>query len=180
MIQKKICMLGSFAVGKTSLVARFVHSMFSEQYHTTIGVKIDKKLVNLDGRDVSLILWDIHGDDEFQRVRSSYLRGASGYLLVADGTRRTTLDGALALRSSVAELLGDIPSLLLLNKVDLEEDWVIEPDDLENAIDEAQLIETSAKTGQGVEEAFLKLTRLILGEDLLRDNVRQADTEDKG
>ena len=98
MIEKKICMLGSFAVGKTSLVTRFVTSIFSDRYLTTIGVKIDKKIVSLAGRDITLIVWDIHGDDEFQRIRTSYLRGASGYLLVVDGTRRDTLATAMGLR----------------------------------------------------------------------------------
>ena len=95
MIQKKICMLGTFAVGKTSLVARYVHSMFSEDYQTTVGVKIDRKLVDLDDQQLTLMLWDLHGDDEFQRMRVSYLRGAAGYLLVCDGTRRSTFDHAL-------------------------------------------------------------------------------------
>ena len=65
MLQKKICMLGSFGVGKTSLVSRFVYSRFSEIYHTTIGVKVDRKVVRLDDNDIKLIIWDIHGDDEF-------------------------------------------------------------------------------------------------------------------
>ena len=78
MIQKKICMLGSFAVGKTSLVARFVRSIYSEKYHTTVGVKIDKKQVQFDGKSMNLILWDLYGEDEFQKVHMSYLRGASG------------------------------------------------------------------------------------------------------
>ena len=70
MIQKKICMLGGFAVGKTSLVARYVTSMFSEKYLTTVGVKIDKKQVAVDGRDVTLMLWDIYGQDDFQDVQT--------------------------------------------------------------------------------------------------------------
>ena len=98
MIQKKICMLGTFAVGKTSLVQRFVQSIFSEKYLTTVGVKIDKKKMTVDGQDVTLILWDLHGDDDFQRLQMTYLRGASGFFLVADGTRRETLPHALALR----------------------------------------------------------------------------------
>ena len=87
MIQKKICMLGAFAVGKTSLVQRFVKSLFSDRYLTTVGVKIDKKIVTVGDTEVSLVLWDLAGEDEFQSVQTSYLRGASGYLLVIDGTR---------------------------------------------------------------------------------------------
>lgn len=76
--QKKICLVGAFATGKTSLVSRFVKSIYSDIYHSTVGVKIDKKVVKLKQQEVSLILWDIHGEDEFQRVQMSYLRGASG------------------------------------------------------------------------------------------------------
>src|SRR4051812_29872267 len=85
MIQKKVCMIGTTAVGKTSLVARFVHSIFSDKYLTTVGVKIDKKVVAPDGTEVTLIIWDLAGDDDFQRLQTSYLRGTGGYLLVADG-----------------------------------------------------------------------------------------------
>ena len=91
MLQKKICMLGSFSVGKTSLVRRFVESIFSEAYHTSIGVKVDKKVVRVDDEDVTLVLWDIHGEDVYQKIRMSYLRGMSGYLLVADGTPHLAL-----------------------------------------------------------------------------------------
>ena len=75
MIQKKVCMLGGFAVGKTSLVARFVSSIFSEKYLSTVGVKIDKKVVSVDGRDTMLLLWDIYGQDDFQTVQPAQLRG---------------------------------------------------------------------------------------------------------
>src|SRR4026209_2201357 len=94
MLQKKICMLGGFGVGKTSLVSRFVTSIFSDTYLTTIGVKIDKKTFAVDAHEMTLMLWDIYGQDEFQTVRDSYLRGASGYLLVADGTRYATPETA--------------------------------------------------------------------------------------
>ena len=87
MIQKKVCLLGGTGVGKTSLVAQFVHSIFSDKYLTTVGVKIDKKSVDVDGTDVELVIWDVYGHDDFQKLRVSYLRGTSGYLLVADGTR---------------------------------------------------------------------------------------------
>jgi GTPase SAR1 family protein len=78
MIQKKVCMLGSFSVGKTSLVRRFVESMFSDAYLTTVGVKIDKKPLQVEGNDLTLMLWDIYGEDDFQKMRMSYLRGARG------------------------------------------------------------------------------------------------------
>ena len=108
MIEKKICMLGAFAVGKTSLVRRFVTSCFSEQYQTTIGVTVDKKSLTVDGSDLTFVLWDLYGEDEFQKLRRSYLRGSAGYLLVLDGLRRTTLEIALRIHQSVTDELGPV------------------------------------------------------------------------
>ncbi len=163
MIKKKICMLGAFSVGKTSLVQRFVKSMFSEKYLTTVGVKIDKKTVSVDGQDVSLLLWDIYGEDEFQKVKTSYLRGAGGYFLVVDLTRRNTLDTAFVLRERARDTVGDIPFILLLNKSDLEDEWEIDDTTIEELSEEGfTAIQTSAKTGVGVEQAFLSLSRKML------------------
>jgi small GTP-binding protein len=159
MIQKKVCMLGGFAVGKTSLVARFVTSMFSDKYLTTVGVKIEKKSVQVSDQQLDLVLWDIYGDDEFQRVRMSYLRGASGYLLVVDPTRKATLETAIALQDSAEKTIGRVPFILVLNKADLIDQWDID----EHALDDRNwtIIRTSAKTGAGVEEAFLALARAM-------------------
>jgi small GTP-binding protein len=90
MIQKKVCMVGVFGTGKTSLVQRFVHSMFSERYLSTVGVKIDRKAMQMDGADLTLVLWDLAGRDGHEDITSSYLRGAHAILYVADGTRRET------------------------------------------------------------------------------------------
>ena len=92
MIKKKVLLLGSFAVGKTSLVKRYIYSIFSEKYHTTIGVKIDQKDIAVDSSDIRMIIWDIHGEDEFQKIHSSYLTGASGFMLVFDCTRKSPCD----------------------------------------------------------------------------------------
>ncbi|MGL4622058.1 Rab family GTPase [Chroococcidiopsis sp.] len=163
MIQKKICMVGAFATGKTSLVSQFVKSIYSEIYHSTVGVKIDKKLVKIAEREVNLILWDIHGEDEFQKLQMSYLRGASGYLLVVDGTRLYTLDKALSLQQKVEETIGKVPFILVLNKSDLTADWEIENSVVDSLLQKNwTAIETSAKTATGVEEAFAKLTQQML------------------
>ena len=103
MIQKKICMLGSFAVGKTSLVRRFVESMYTDKYHTTVGVKVDKKTVKVGEQETTLLLWDLEGSETEHDLRKSYLRGASGYLLVADGTRKETLYHVLSLQLRAQE-----------------------------------------------------------------------------
>ena len=166
MIQKKICLVGAFATGKTSLVSRFVKSIYSDIYHSTVGVKIDKKVVKLKQQEVSLILWDIHGEDEFQRVQMSYLRGASGYLLVVDGTRRYTLDKAFSLQDRVENSIGQVPFILLLNKLDLTDDWEIDDATLNSILQKKWIvIKSSAKTGLGVEEAFQKLVEKM-GEEI--------------
>jgi small GTP-binding protein len=164
MLQKKICMLGSFSVGKTSLVRRFVDSIFNERYHTTIGVKVDKKMVNVKGEDVTLMLWDIYGEDAYQKMRMSYLRGTAGYLLVVDGTRRQTLADALALHDRIVQEIGKLPSVLVLNKDDLTDQWEIDSaQEMKLAEDGWTVQRTSAKTGNAVEKVFLHLAQAILG-----------------
>lgn len=163
MIAKKICMLGAFAVGKTSMVARFVLTTFSEKYHTTVGVKVDKKVLKVDDRDVSLMLWDLAGEDEFQKVQMNYFRGASGFILVVDGTRRSTLDTALSLRKRVEEAVGPIPFVIAINKADLEGVWEVDAAAIDALTSQGfTVLRASAKTGQGVEETFHALARKIM------------------
>lgn len=163
MLQKKICMVGAFATGKTSLVARFVNSIFSENYHTTVGVKIDKKTVNIDEKTINLILWDLYGEDEFQKIRMSYLRGSSGYLLVVDGTRKNTLEKAFDLQIRVEESIGKVPFIMILNKWDLTDEWEIDPVEIDAIKQKGWIvIKTSAKNGLGVAEVFQTLAEKIM------------------
>lgn len=151
-------MLGAFAVGKTSLVARFVKSVFSEKYHSTIGVKIDKKVLSVGGAPATLVLWDLEGEDDLVRVQMTYLRGAAGYLLVVDGTRPETLETAVLLRRRIETEVKVLPFVLLLNKCDLTDKWTLDDPGLLGLRDAAALtLNTSAKTGQNVEEAFAAL-----------------------
>lgn len=169
MIEKlKVCMIGATAVGKTSLVARFVSSVFSERYATTIGVRIHARRVHYGERAVDLIIWDLSGEDEFQNVQPSYLRGASGYLLVIDGTRRETVETAISLQDRARRTIGGAPFLALLNKADLVDSWELDDEGL-GALGHRgwSLVRTSAKTGEGVEAAFQRLTTMMLD--------RQAD-----
>jgi small GTP-binding protein len=162
MIQKKVCMVGTSGVGKTSLVAKFVHSIFSDKYLTTVGVKIDKKTVTVDGNEVMLMIWDLAGDDDYQRLQTSYLRGTSGYLLVADGTRQVTLDQAIEIQGRVTEATGPVPFLLALNKADLASQWEINDSRIADlAARQWKFFKTSAKDGSGVEDAFVELGRLM-------------------
>ncbi|MDM0026727.1 Rab family GTPase [Variovorax saccharolyticus] len=158
MLQKKICLLGAFGVGKTSLVRRFVDTIFSDAYLTTVGVKIDKKTLAIGGEQMALILWDIAGEDAVSAVRVSYLRGAAGYLLVIDGTRPETLDTAVSIQARVDAEIGSVPFVALLNKADLEEDWTLAPERIAS-LEAAgwHFRRTSAKTGVGVEETFQEL-----------------------
>ena len=159
MIQKKVCMVGLFGTGKTSLVQRFVHSLFSERYLSTVGVKIDRKPVELDGGSVILVLWDLAGRDSHEDITTSYLRGAHAILYVADGTRRETCDQLPELRQLVRDAAGDVPAVLALNKVDLQDRWALKGADEETMGKEWDIVRTSAKTGDGVEEVFRRLAR---------------------
>ncbi len=163
MLQKKICMVGAFATGKTSLVAKFVYSIFSEKYQTTVGVKIDRKTLMVQEKELNLILWDLYGEDEFQKLRTSYLRGSSGYLLVVDGTRKSTLQTAFDLQKRVEDSMGKVPFILVLNKCDLEDEWELDSASIEAVEEEGwTTIKASAKTGLNVEEIFNTLASKIL------------------
>ena len=155
MIQKKICMVGVYGTGKTCLVQQFVHSIFSVKYLSTVGVKIDKKQVKVDDDEVNLLLWDLEGRDGTRDVTPSYIRGAHGIIYVADGTRPETADQLVEIRTIVTDAVGEIPSVVALNKIDLTEDWKLSASQ-ENSAGGSGVhrLRTSAKTGEGVEAAF--------------------------
>lgn len=162
MDSRKICMLGDFAVGKTSLVRRFVSNQFSDKYLTTIGVKIDTKEVLLDdGRGLKLAIWDVAGTDSPTELFLRYTRGAAGMLLVADATRAETLECCIALRDAVAAQVDPLPYVLLVNKSDLDEQREVDAADARGLLlDALDWLDTSALTGDKVEVAF---RRLVVG-----------------
>ena len=161
-------MLGAFAVGKTSLVQKYVHSIFSDKYHTTVGVKIEKIQVKIEDVDVDLIIWDLHGEDEFQHVQISYLKGSSGLVYVVDGTRKTTLATALNLKEIAEKTIGKVPFLIIINKQDLKDQWEMDASTLEDIRQEgAMVIQTSAKTGEEVKKAFQLLTKKMLDKTIM-------------
>ncbi len=163
----KVCILGDFAVGKTSTVERFVNNQFSEKYLTTIGVKIDTKDVSLSG-DVTLklVLWDVAGTDRFSGVEFAYLRGASGYILVADGTRSRTISAVRTLKEQSFDRYGELPSVFLLNKADLTREWEVSDEDQRRLSEEfANVYVTSAKTGDNVTAALGRLGEMIAERD---------------
>jgi len=163
MIKKKIAMLGAFAVGKTSLVQQYVNSIFSEKYQTTIGVKIDQKTISVEGNEMTLMLWDLYGDDDFMKMKPSYLIGAAGYFLVADGTRNETIEVAIQLQAMASATTNNAPFILLINKSDLTETWEIPAEAIHSLQQKGwQVLLTSAKENLMVEEAFQKLARRML------------------
>ena len=166
MIQKKVCMLGAFAVGKTSLVRRYVHSIFSDRYHTTVGVKIDRKVLSVDDQDITMLLWDMVGKDDYTQIATGQLRGAAGYLLVIDPTRPATLDVATWIHRTIAETHEGLPFVVALNKHDIADRWALTDAQLAQLDDLRakgwRILKTSARSGEGVDEMFS-----TLAEDLL-------------
>jgi len=160
-LKKKICLLGDGSVGKTSLIRKFVYDKFDDSYITTVGVKVTKKVLEMDdqwgGTELTLLIWDVLGQKGYQRVQSSSYAGAEGALMVCDITRKETLQ---SLKDywipNFREVAGDAPLVMLVNKVDLEDQAQIERYDADDEAREMglKLLFTSAKTGQGVEEAF--------------------------
>lgn len=167
-VAKKVCLLGDFAVGKTSLVRRFVYNRFDDKYISTIGVKVSRKVIALPGEgdvvEMAMMLWDLAGSEEFDRVRSSYLRGAAGAVLVCDLTRVETLSG---LERYVRDLRSVSPAariVLAANKNDLiDERQVAYERVAELAVSlGAPYYLTSAKTGDEVETMFRDLGLMLL------------------
>lgn len=157
----KICMLGDFGVGKTSLVARFVRSTFSADYLTTVGVKVDSKEVALADGTVKLVVWDIAGRNALDALSANYLRGSSGLLLVADGTREHSLSAALNLLMQSRERLPEAEVVLAVNKLDLVERWEVAPATLAELRRSMPVFETSALSGDGVEQAFAEIATRV-------------------
>jgi small GTP-binding protein len=167
-ISKKICLLGDFAVGKTSLVRRFVYSLFDDKYISTIGVKVSRKTVVIprddDVVELTMMLWDLAGSEEFSQARASYLRGAAGAALVCDLTRPDTL---ASLQVYADDLLGLNPHarlVLAANKSDLAAQQRLTPEQIEDvaAVLSAPYCLTSAKTGDEVEPLFRLLGKLLV------------------
>lgn len=160
-MNKKVILIGHFGVGKTSLVKRFVHSQFSEEYITTIGVKIDKKAVTIDGITVNLLIWDIAGEDSQKKVPQSYRLGAHGALYVFDLSRPSTYENLDQEIAALQELIPGIPVQVLANKKDLVTTEALS--EIMESISPHLAFATSAKSGEHVDEAFEKLTQKMIG-----------------
>lgn len=167
-ITSKVCVVGDFAVGKTSVVERFVNNEFSDKYLTTVGVKVDTKEIEHKIPDIShkLIIWDVAGSNRFGHTELAYLRGASGYIFVADGTRSPTLSAARDLFEQITEKHGSAPCVLLVNKKDLTNQWDVSDERMKDLKPYfGDTYKTSAKTGDEVEVAMTRLSELIIDID---------------
>ncbi|TXT54028.1 MAG: Small GTP-binding domain protein [Promethearchaeota archaeon] len=162
----KLIIVGSAAVGKTSLLERYVNNRFLEDYKLTIGVNFMSKILEESDFKARLVIWDIGGQKRFEVMRTEFYKGASGAVLVFDLTRMETYTAIEAWLNEVRQFAGEIPFILIGNKADLietigrviDKQYAEEFAQRENGI----YIETSAKTGTNVEDAFTAFTRLII------------------
>ncbi|MEM2109299.1 MAG: Rab family GTPase [Candidatus Odinarchaeota archaeon] len=160
----KILLLGDPAVGKTSLINKFVQERFEVDYKATIGVDIMSKTVYVDGFEIKLSLWDIAGQDKFRFFRNVFYRGASGAILVFDLTRLSTFTNLDNWVKELNEYIkGKIPLIIIGNKLDLTSMRVVKTLDAKGFAEKlsSSYLETSAKTGLGVNESFTTISKMI-------------------
>jgi small GTP-binding protein len=169
-IIKKICLLGDPAVGKTSLIRRFVFDMFDDKYITTIGTKVTKKTVEVKagsptGQDVkiTLLIWDILGQREYARLHPVYYQGAEGALIVCDATRPETIRNLPTWSTSFTKVVGKVPIIFLINKSDLIDMNEFDTVDMESISETyaSPFYFTSARTGDNVADVFYEISKLL-------------------
>ncbi|HEY54544.1 MAG TPA: GTP-binding protein [Caldilineae bacterium] len=165
-IQRKVCLLGDFAVGKTSLIRRFVHNKFTTDYQATIGVHVSRKeviLENAEAKTVGLILWDLAGGETFSQMEEAYYRGSAGALLVADSMRSETFGILNTYATTFMQVNPEASLVIVFNKVDLMPD-VAELERRAKALSArwgAPHFFTSALTGTQVDSAFHELAESV-------------------
>ena len=166
LIQKKICLLGDFSVGKTSLIERFVYNRFSDRYLSTIGVKISRKSITISSdTTLNILIWDLAGSEEFTGVQSSYIQGAKGAIFVCDLTRPETLASLKNYHEQLEAVSPNIPIILAGNKIDIKEKQKLHRSHLDKEalkINTVSVAMTSAKTGQGVGSIFETLAKQLV------------------
>ncbi len=160
MISKKIILTGSFGVGKTSLFNKFIYNRFDDKYLTTIGVKVNKKSIEIDGKEVSLLLWDIAGEVSQDKIPNSYFLGSSGIIYVFDLTRPSTYKNIANDIEYLQKMSNDATIKVVGNKLDLMDPSKVE--ELKSTLSTPWDIVTSAKTGENVEDLFHSLGKSFL------------------
>lgn len=174
-ISKKICLIGDFGVGKTSLIRRFIERQFSEQYLSTIGVTISRKSVILPANEkgeeqtVELLIWDIEGKTQFQKISPSYLKSSQGVIIVADSSRPDTITHITAHLDLASSANPQGVNLsIVFNKVDLIDYYtaktLCQQYRFFNRFALIPTYATSAKTGKNVETMFYQLTQSMIEE----------------
>ena len=158
-VQKKVCMVGDFAVGKTSLVRQFVEGLFDDKYLTTVGVKISQKMIKKDDKQLKMILWDLSGGSEFDHVIPSYLRGSAGGIIVCDVTRKDTVKRLEQYVAAIRKASPKVHLFMAANKMDLKAERQIDDAELEKLKKNLgfDYCLTSAKSGENVEVLFQRL-----------------------
>ena len=170
-VKKKVVLLGDPAVGKTSLIRRFVYNTFDEKYVSTIGAHVSKKQVTIPLGDrrvgMDMMVWDLIGSRETTRLHQMYYKGADGAIVVADITRLSTIENIDMWVSSFRAAMGDKTVLMVYNKTDLEGYWTLDEDGMETLAAKHNTIycKTSAKTGDNVDIAFYRLAEQMLESD---------------
>lgn len=165
MISRKICLLGGVCVGKTSLAQRYIHNSFSGDYHSTIGVNVHKKSLQVGEETIVLVVWDVQGEDRYDKVLVSFLKGLAGYILVVDSTQPHTTQIAEALRDRVQENFGPTPYVLVYSKCDLPEDPQTRSECIDLEAGASFVVQTSSLNGDGVDQAFMELAKSIIPSD---------------
>ncbi len=165
-VKRKVLLLGDGAVGKTSLIRKFVTDKFSDDYITTIGTKITKKDLSYDeDTTLTLMIWDILGQKGYKSIQSTSYRGAEGAMIVCDLTRKETLDSMVEYWiPELQKVTGPVPMVFVGNKCDLIDQRQISEDDLKAIARkyECKSFASSAKTGENVESLFRSLGREVL------------------
>ena len=177
----KIAMLGDGAVGKTALTIRFTEGGFDADYKRTIGADFAIKDLHLKelNANVKLQVWDLAGQPRFESVRQGFYRGARGGLLVFDVTRRRTFLNIENWKNECFDNLeSPIPLVVVANKVDLEDSRAVSREDGEEYAEENKFlyVESSALTGENVEEAYAALCRFMIKDG--KSRAEKAKTKD--
>lgn len=162
-IQKKVCLLGHFGVGKTSLVRRFVEDRFDEEYLSTIGIHLSRKMMPRNNRNLELFIWDLAGGENFADIGPHYLLGSTGALVVCDVTRADTLQVMHWYAEQLVSVNAQAKFVFLGNKSDLVSQTAITLNDIEAVCAPygGRALLTSAKDGRNVAHAFELLAQQI-------------------
>ena len=163
-VKCKICLIGDWGVGKTSLIRKYVLDQYDDSYLTTLGTKASKKhiIYNNGGKKITnltLQIWDVMGQKEFNKIQKLAFRGTQAAFIVCDITRKDTLDNLMTWKLEIFEIADDIPIIILANKYDLLDQAEFTLEDLNTVTKKlkADSFFTSAKTGENVENAFTEL-----------------------